>query len=107
MKNASSSNRSVVIIGATGSVGCYTALILKQHGWMVHAVGRRPSDNGFFARHGITYTSADICRKESFDSLPRSADAVIHLAGAMPARMKGYTPHDYISSILGGDAQCP
>lgn len=102
MKNASSSNRSVVIIGATGSVGCYTALILKQHGWMVHAVGRRPSDNGFFARHGITYTSADICRKESFDSLPRSADAVIHLAGAMPARMKGYTPHDYISSILGG-----
>lgn len=34
--------------------------------------------------------------------MPRSADAVIHLAGAMPARMQGYDPHEYISSIMVG-----
>ena len=40
----------IVIFGATGSVGVYTALFLKKKGYNIIAVGQRKSDNGFFAR---------------------------------------------------------
>ena len=39
----------VVIFGATGSVGVYSALTLKEAGYEVIALGHRKSDNGFFA----------------------------------------------------------
>ena len=45
----------IVIFGATGTVGVYTSLKLKEDGYDVVAVGRRKSDNGFFADYGIPY----------------------------------------------------
>ena len=53
-------NKKVVIFGATGKVGCYSALHLKEVGFDVIAVGHRPSDNGFFADYNIPYYSVDI-----------------------------------------------
>ena len=49
----------VVIFGATGSVGAYTAMHLKNAGYDVYAVGRRKSDNNFFSHNGMTYISCD------------------------------------------------
>lgn len=92
----------IAIIGATGSVGVYTALILKEAGYDVIALGRRKSDNGFFAEHGILYYSIDVKEKKSFETIPGSIDAIVHFAGAMPARMKGYNPREYIDSIIIG-----
>ena len=87
----------IVIFGATGTVGVYTALRLKEEGYDVVAVGRRKSDNGFFGDYSIPYFSVDVVHKELFDLLPQSdVDCVIHYAGAMPARMKGYEPQLYI-----------
>lgn len=40
MKNA-------VVFGATGQLGCYSAIALKEDGYNVYAVGRRNNDNGF------------------------------------------------------------
>lgn len=92
----------IVVFGATGSVGVYTTLHLKKTGYDVVAVGHRKSDNGFFAKYGIPYYSVDISNKECFNILPRRVDQILHFAGAMPARMSGYDPYQYIDSILLG-----
>lgn len=91
-----------IIFGATGSVGVYTSTILKSQGYDIVAVGRRKSDNGFFADYGIPYFSIDIKDKEAFAILPKDIDAVIHLAGAMPAHMQDYDPYEYTNSIVNG-----
>ena len=43
----------VLVLGATGNLGAYSALALKEAGFEVVAAGRRASDNGFFRQHGI------------------------------------------------------
>lgn len=96
-------NNTIVLLGATGTVGAYAAVALKEAGYEVVAVGRRNSDNGFFEEHGMRYLSLDITNKDTFMVLPQeNVYAVIHLAGAIPARMQGYNPQTYIDSILTG-----
>lgn len=93
----------VVLLGATGTVGAYAAFELQRNGYEVLSVGRRESDNGFFGEHGMQYLSLDITKKESFKVLPQeNVYAVVHLAGAIPARMQGYVPQRYIDSIMTG-----
>jgi UDP-glucose 4-epimerase len=95
--------RTIVVFGATGKVGCYTTLYLKEMGYDVIAVGRRVSDNGFFADYGIPYISLDILRPEDFSKLPQEGVyGVIHMAATLPATMKGYDPHEYVRSNLDG-----
>ena len=43
----------VLVLGATGNLGAYSALALKDAGFDVVAVGKRESDNGFFAERGM------------------------------------------------------
>ena len=54
----------------------------------VVAVGTRETQK--FDELGVTYYQVDITKKEEFDKLPKDVYAVVDLAGAMPARMKGY-----------------
>lgn len=91
----------VIVFGATGKVGCFTALHLKEVGFDVIAVGKRTSDNGFFAEHEIPYLSIDILNNAHFDKLPSSdVYAIVHLAAILPATMKGYDPHAYVRSNI-------
>lgn len=92
----------VIIFGATGLVGAYSSVSLKDSGYDVIAVGRRKSDNGFFATKNISYYSLDIKNSADFDKLPKDVDTVIHFAGAMPATMEGYNPHEYVQSVIEG-----
>lgn len=93
----------IIIIGATGMVGAHATISLKVAGYDVIAVGKRLSDNGFFAQYGVPYISVDITKKNDFENLPiEGVDAIVHLAGVMPAKMKDYHPHDYISTIMDG-----
>lgn len=62
--------KTVVVFGATGKFGCYSALHLKEVGFDVIAVGHRPSDNGFFADNGIEYISMDILDQDTYKKLP-------------------------------------
>ena len=41
--------KKVLVFGATGTVGAYTCIYLKERGYDVIAVGHRKDDNGFFA----------------------------------------------------------
>lgn len=92
----------VLVLGATGLTGVYTAVHLKEKGYTVYAAAHRYSDNNFFADYNIPYFSFDICNKQSFNALPKDVDVVLDFAGAMPARMKGYNPYAYIDSIVTG-----
>jgi nucleoside-diphosphate-sugar epimerase len=93
----------VLIFGATGTVGAYTSLHLSSLGYKVICVGRRKSDSGFFAEHNMQYLSVDVLKKSQFSKLPtRNIDHVVHLAGAMPSKMGGYEPQSYIDSIITG-----
>jgi len=93
----------IILFGATGSVGAYTALNLKERGYNVIAVAKRISDNGFFEEKGIKYYSVDISKKQEFSKLPQSGiHQVLHFAGAMPAKMENFDPSVYINSIING-----
>lgn len=93
----------IIVFGATGLVGAYTAIYLKEKGYDIAAVGKRNSDNNFFKDNGIEYFSVDIKNKSDFSKLPYSdVAAVIHFAGAMPAHMEEYDAQEYINSIING-----
>jgi len=95
--------KTIIIFGATGTVGVYTAIHLKELGYNVIAVGKRNNDNNFFNAYGIQYYSVDITNPNDFSKLPNdNIYSVIHFAGIMPATMKGYIPQIYIDSVLSG-----
>ncbi len=95
--------KKVMVFGATGTVGAYTCLYLKDKGYEVIAVGHRQSDNGFFALHGMDYYSVDVRNKQDFQKLPKTGiDGIVHLCGMLPARMKGYDPQLYIDVNMSG-----
>ena len=92
----------ILILGATGMLGGYSALSLKRAGHDVVACGRRESDNGFFATQRCHYVGGVVLEdSKSFDKLPRDIDAVVHMAGTMPARADS-SPMPYVQSIVVG-----
>lgn len=93
--------KTVIVFGATGGIGAYTALHLIESGYNVIAVGNRKSDNDFFSQYGIKYYSVDIANFESFSVLPKKdIDTLINFAGVLPAR--NYDPRLFINSFTMG-----
>lgn len=92
----------VLVLGATGMLGGYSAIALRKAGHNVVACGRRQSDNGFFAEQGCTYIGGVTLEdKTSFERLPSDIDAVVHMAGTMPAHADA-SPMPYVQSIVVG-----
>lgn len=98
-----SKRKRVVVLGATGQLGAYSAKHLVDCGYEVVAVGRRVSDNGFWQTVGAQYVGGvELEDTDCFKRLPDSdIDAVVHLAGAMPAH-SGVSPIPYVRSIVDG-----
>jgi len=95
--------KKAIVLGATGQLGCYSALALKDEGYDVVAVGRRASDGGFFATRGIRFVGGfDIANQASFNLLPKEQyDVVVNMAGTMPAHAdRQMMP--YVQSIVVG-----
>ena len=89
----------VLVLGATGNLGAYSALALKDAGFEVVAVGKRKSDNGFFEERGIPYYSVDITEKGDYKKLHGlGVDIVADFAGELPSRCK-FNPQMLIRSI--------
>lgn len=94
--------KNIIIFGATGTLGAYLSTGLVND-YNVYAVGRRASDNGFFAQYGIQYYSVDITKADDFGQLPQSdIYAILHFAGDLPASMEGYKAISYIQSVVIG-----
>lgn len=95
--------KTILIFGATGTLGAYISLHFHKLGYRVLAVGHRKSDNGFFADYNIPYYSVDISEKSDFKNLPtENIDIVAHFAGTLPASMKGYNGELYIDTVIKG-----
>ena len=89
----------VLVLGATGNLGAYSALALKDAGFNVIASGKRESDNDFFKEKGIMYVSVDITKKESFAKLEsENIDIVADFAGELPSRC-AFNPQALIRTI--------
>ncbi len=96
-------NKRAIVFGATGTVGAYASLHLKECGLDVVAVGHRDTDNGLFREYGIEYVSVDVTDNKQFSKLPsKDVFAIVNLAGMLPARMKGYRPQAYIDTNVTG-----
>lgn len=95
--------KKAIVFGATGQLGCYSALALKEKGFEVFAVGRRNSDGGFFATKGIHFIGGfEISKPSSFELLPKSYfDVVVNMAGTMPAHAD-MNMMPYVQSIVVG-----
>ncbi len=94
--------KKILVLGATGHLGAYSAIHLKETGYDVIAVGHRKSDNGFFASKGIDYIGGfSLENKDCYLCLPTDIGAVVHLAGTMPAHADA-NPMPYIQSIVVG-----
>lgn len=93
--------KTILIFGATGGIGAYTALHLHENKYTVIAVGNRNDDNGFFEQYGIKYYSIDIADYTTFSVLPSiDVDVVINFAGVLPAR--NYNPRLFINTFTMG-----
>lgn len=95
-------NRKILVLGATGHLGAYSALHLKDIGYEVVAVGHRQSDNGFFKAKDIEYIGGfSLEREDDYSKLPVDINAVVHMAGTMPAHANA-NPMPYVQSIIVG-----
>lgn len=96
--------KNIVIFGATGDTGHYFVEYFRENysgsEYKIIATGRSKID--MFERLDVEYIPVDITNREDFDKLPLNVYAVVDLAGAMPARMKGYDPYKYIDVNITG-----
>lgn len=89
----------ILILGATGNLGAYSTVALKNAGFDVIAAGHRKSDNNFFVDQGIPYYSIDITDKDSFDPLLNlGITTVADFAGELPSRC-AFNPQALIRTI--------
>lgn len=93
----------VIVFGATGTLGTYLVDELVDSGYQVVACARRHISTARRKRKGIQCVSADVASGRGFELLPRGGvRAVVQIAGAMPARMVGYRPQVYIDVNITG-----
>ncbi len=97
--------KKIIVFGASGDTGQYFIKYFlenyKGKEYELIATGSRETD--YFEQFKIPYYQVDITNKEEFLKLPKDIYAVVDLAGAMPARMKGYDPYKYIDVNITGN----
>ena len=97
--------KKIIVFGASGDTGQYFVKYFLEHyaggEYQIVATGTR--ETHYFEQFGVPYYRVDITKKEEFSKLPRDVYAVVDLAGAMPARMKGYNPYKYIDVNITGN----
>jgi UDP-glucose 4-epimerase len=93
----------IVVFGATGTLGTYLVDELAHLGYRVVACARRNISNSNSKGPSIRLASVDTVSKRGFDLLPKSSvRGVVQIAGAMPSRMSGYKPQIYIDVNITG-----
>lgn len=79
----------VLIFGATGFIGLYTAEAFLEKGYQVLGLGRNKKTAELLRKMGAEFMEFDITNTEDFKKLPTNdVDTVILLAGLLPANAK-------------------
>ena len=74
----------ILIVGATGYVGRYLSIYLKEQGYDVLALGRSKKVQEFFKENDVTFQFFDMNDSASFDALPtQNVEAVIDLSACL------------------------
>lgn len=87
----------VLVLGASGSLGRGIIRHLKHTSEVTATYA-----NNEFTEKGISVRQADIRNRSNLDNLGPNFDAVVLIAGAMPATMAGYEPQQYIDTNITG-----
>ena len=76
----------IIIIGATGFIGMYTAEAFLKKGYQVLATGRNVKIGEALSNEGASFERLDITKEEDFEKLPQDGvSGIILLAGLLPA----------------------
>ena len=74
----------ILVVGATGYVGRYLCVYLKEQGYDVLALGRSKQVQKFFEENGVPFQHFDIKNEKDFDKLPtKNVDAIVNLAACL------------------------
>lgn len=76
----------IVLVGASGFIGVYTADALQRAGYEVLGTGRNQKFAEYYSARGVGYVPLDLRDPDAFEALPkREVEAVLLLAGLLPA----------------------
>lgn len=76
----------IIIIGATGFIGMYTAEAFLKKSYQVLATGRNEKIGEALSNEGASFERLDITKEEDFEKLPKDGvSGIILLAGLLPA----------------------
>ena len=79
----------IIIFGATGFIGLYTAEAFVKKGYEVLGLGRNKNAKILLKKMGAKFDEFDITNPEDYDKLPtENVEAVIVLSGLLPANAK-------------------
>ena len=79
----------IIIFGATGFIGLYTAEAFIMKGYQVLGLGRNSHAGALLEQMGAEYLEFDITHPEDYEKLPKAGvEAVIILAGLLPANSR-------------------
>jgi len=93
----------IIVFGATGTLGTYLVDELAHLGYRVVACARRNINNSNSRGPSIQLVSVDAVSRRGFEFLPKGGvRGVVQIAGAMPSRMSGYKPQTYIDVNITG-----
>jgi len=89
--------KKVLVLGGSGSLGRGVISDLKEKHKVTATYARNP-----FSEPGVEVQKLDIVNISCIESMDADFDAVVLIAGAMPATMKGYEPQRYIDTNITG-----
>jgi nucleoside-diphosphate-sugar epimerase len=81
---------SALVTGATGLVGSHLVERLREQGWRVRALVRRPDGARWLADLGVELVSGDILDRDAFAGAARGAEVIFHSAAMITPRRNGY-----------------
>jgi len=93
----------IIVIGGSGFIGSYLVDGLLAEGREVFATGNSNLNHEYYAAKGIRCAQVDITKQQDFERLPKeNIDAVILLAGLMPANDPGGAQQRYVDVNMTG-----
>ncbi|MDD3268867.1 MAG: NAD(P)-dependent oxidoreductase [Syntrophomonadaceae bacterium] len=93
----------IIVLGASGFIGTYLVDELLDQGYELTITGRNMDALAYFQEHNIPMLNVDISKADDLNKLPTDdIEAVVLMAGLLPANVKDYNPYDYVKINIEG-----
>lgn len=81
---------SALVTGATGLVGSHLVERLREDGWRVRALVRRPDGAGWLTDLGVELAVGDVLDRDAFTRAARGTEVIFHSAAMITPRRNDY-----------------